>query len=42
MTEIQNLTSQLRKIKAAIPENTEGKVVSPDGLDETMESPETG
>ena len=38
LTEIQDLSSQLRKIKAAIPENTEGKVVSPEGLDETMES----
>jgi len=38
LSDIQDLSSQLRKIRAEIPENTQGKVVTPEGMDDIMES----
>ena len=38
LTDMQTLSADLRKIKSAIPENSEGKIVSPDGLDQNIES----
>src|SRR5678815_2875998 len=37
LTEMQTLSADLRKIKSGIPENSEGKIVSPDGLDQNIE-----
>ena len=37
LTDMQKLNEDLRKIKTAIPENSEGKIVSPEGLDGVME-----
>ena len=37
LTDMQRLAEDLRKIKSAIPENSEGKIVSPAGLDENVE-----
>jgi len=37
LAQMQDLEGELRKIKEAIPENSEGKIISPDGLDPTME-----
>lgn len=37
LTNMQTLSADLRKIKSAIPENSEGKIVSPDGLDQNIE-----
>lgn len=33
LTDMQNLSEELRKVKSAIPENSEGKIVTPEGLD---------
>ena len=38
LTDMQTLSADLRKIKSAIPENSEGKIVSPDGLDQNIEA----
>jgi len=38
LTEMQTLSADLRKIKTAIPENSGGKIVSPDGLDQNIEA----
>ena len=38
LTEIQNLSNELRKVKTGIKENEQGKLESPAGLDETLES----
>ena len=38
MKEIQDLSSELRKIKADLKENEMGKIETPAGLDETLES----
>ena len=38
VNEISDLGAQLRKFKAALPESPEGRIDSPDGLDQVMES----
>jgi predicted transglutaminase-like cysteine proteinase len=38
LTDIQDLESQLRKIKEAVPENSAGKIVAPDGFDQTSDA----
>lgn len=38
MKEIQDLSTELRKIKAGLKENEMGKIESPEGLDATLES----
>jgi hypothetical protein len=38
LNDMQELSAQLRKIKAQVPENSEGKIVPPDGLDEVMDN----
>jgi hypothetical protein len=38
MADITKLTAQLRAVKNSIKENQDGKMVSPDGLDELMGS----
>ncbi|HQW01547.1 MAG TPA: hypothetical protein PLR30_03680 [Saprospiraceae bacterium] len=38
MADITKLTAELRAIKATIKENPDGKIVSPDGLEELMGS----
>ena len=37
LTDMQNLAEELRKIKSSIPENSEGKIVAPEGLDGVQE-----
>jgi hypothetical protein len=37
LTDMQTLSADLRKIKSSIPENSEGKIVSPQGLDQNIE-----
>lgn len=38
LSEIQSLSNELRKVKAGIKENEQGKLESPAGLDETLEA----
>jgi hypothetical protein len=38
VNEISDLGAQLRKYKAALPESPDGRIDSPDGLDQVMES----
>jgi hypothetical protein len=38
LAEMQDLEGQFRAIKQAIPENSEGKIITPDGLDKTMDA----
>ena len=38
MADITKLTAEIREIKATIKENPDGKIVSPDGLEEMMGS----
>lgn len=38
VNEISDLGAQLRKYKAALPESADGRIDSPDGLDQVMES----
>ena len=38
MSDITKLTAELRAVKSSIKENPDGKMVSPDGLDELMGS----
>ena len=38
LSDMQNLSAQLRKIREATPENSAGKIVPPDGLDQTADA----
>lgn len=38
VNEISDLGAQLRKYKASLPETADGRIESPDGLDQVMES----
>ncbi len=38
LSDMQDLESQLNKIRMAVPENSEGKIVPPDGLNQTMDN----
>jgi hypothetical protein len=38
VNEISALSAQLRKVKASVPESAEGRIETPDGLDQVLEA----